>query len=133
MTVAGLSEEIVGTGFGVTTGTVAAEDVPPAGLAFTAVSESVPTDATSAAVSVTIAWVALEYEVERGVPFTLMTVVGTNPVPVTVRASDAVPVTSVAGETDAMVGAGLSISRVVAALSADALATMTARSAPLAI
>jgi hypothetical protein len=65
----------------------------------------------------------------------LMTVVGTKPVPVTVMTADAAPVSSLAGDTDVIVGAGLSTSRFIAvpeALLDDPFDTITDISAPLA-
>jgi len=73
--------------------------------------------------------------VGRDVPFTLITVEGTNPVPVTTTSADAVPAGSLAGEIDVIVGAGLSTSRwtVVPELPVVPFTTVTASSAPLLI
>jgi hypothetical protein len=104
-------------------------------VSFTTVRESVTPVATSAVVNAPLTWVALMNEVGRGLPFTSITVVGTNPVPVTVTVGEAVPVSSVAGETDARVGAGLSISRSIGdpgEVVREPFATTTANSAPLA-
>lgn len=67
-------------------------------------------------------------------PFTLMTVVGTNPVPVTVMFVELVPVGSLVGDTDAIVGAGLSTSRSIGTpdpLLNDPFRTTTDSSPPL--
>ena len=72
--------------------------------------------------------------VARADPFTLITVVGTKPVPVRVRTSDAVPANALVGDTDARVGAGLSTSRLVAVadpLLYDPFKTATGTCAPL--
>ena len=72
--------------------------------------------------------------VVRGAPFTLITVVGTKPVPVTVMTADATPVSSLVGDTDVIVGAGLSTSRLIAVpepLFADPFDTTTCICAPL--
>ena len=111
--VAGLTEVIVGVGFEATIGNVAGVEVPPPGAGFTAVKERLAIADTSAAVSVRLTWLPLRNVVVRAVPLTSMTVVGTNPVPVTVSNVDVEPIVLLAGESDAMVGAGLSTSRLV--------------------
>jgi hypothetical protein len=99
-------------------------------------SERLPAVEMSAALSAIVTWVALVYVVVRAEPFTLMTVAGTNPVPVTVTTGDVAPVTSIVGDTDAIAGAGLSTSRfsgVPDPLLTDPFDTTTANSVPLAI
>jgi hypothetical protein len=133
--VAGLTDVIAGAGFDATTATVAAVEVPPPGVGFTAVKERPPAADRSATVSATLTCVALVNVVVRAVPLTLMTVVGTNPVPVTVSTFEVAPVTSMAGEIDPIVGAGLSTSRLIGEpdpLLNDPFSTATANCAPLA-
>ena len=77
----------------------------------------------SAAVSATLTWVELMNVVVRAEPLTWMTVVGTNPVPVTVSTVEVTPITSLVGETDAIVGAGLSTSRLMGVSESKALLT----------
>jgi hypothetical protein len=132
--VAGSNAEIVGAGFGTTIVTVAAVEVPPPGFVFTAVRERLPAVEMSAALSATLTCVELLKVVVRAAPFTLMTVVGTNPVPVTVMFVELVPVGSLVGDTDEIVGAGLSTSRSIGTpdpLLNDPFSTTTASSAPL--
>lgn len=72
--------------------------------------------------------------VVREAPFALMTVVGTNPVPATVMFGGIVPVGSLVGDTEVIVGAGLSTSRLIGApdpLLNDPFSTTTDSSAPL--
>ena len=75
------------------------------------------------------------YVVALAEPFTLITVDGTKPVPVTVTTADAVPSRAVVGVNDVIVGTGLSTSRLVVApapLLNAPLDTTTGISAPLA-
>ena len=127
---------MVGTGFEATTMMLAGAAVPPPGVPFTTVSESVAPVATSAAANVALTWVVLMKDVGRALPFTWIIVVGTNPEPVTVTVSEVLPISSVDGDTDATVGAGLSISRVMGVplplLLTEPFDTVTASSAPLA-
>jgi hypothetical protein len=109
-------------------------EVPPPGVAFTAVSVRLPAVATSAAVSRTSTCVALTKVVVRPLPPTLITVVGTNPVPDTATRGGAVPATSVAGDNAVIVGAGFVTSRFTAVpdpLLAVPLSAITDSSAPL--
>src|SRR6202044_2429725 len=108
--VAGLTAVIAGVGFDATIASVAGGEVPPPGAGFMAVKERLATADTSAAVSVRLTWLPLMNVVVRAVPLTSMTVVGTNRVPVTVSNVEVEPIVSLAGENDAMVGAGLSTS-----------------------
>lgn len=74
------------------------------------------------------------YVVALAEPFTLITVVGTKPVPVTVTMADAVSARAVVGDNDVIVGAGLSTSRLAAVpdpLLNAPLNTTTGISAPL--
>jgi hypothetical protein len=67
-------------------------------------------------------------------PFTLMAVVGTKPVPATVMTAGAAPVSSVMGDIDAIVGEGLSTSRLIVVpepLLDDPFDTTTCICAPL--
>jgi hypothetical protein len=110
-------------------------EVPPPGLAFTAVSERLPVAAKSAAVNATLTWVALAKVVVRAAPLTSIAVVGTNPVPVTVILRELVPSNSAEGDRDEITGNGLSTSRltgVAVPLLTDPFITITANSAPLA-
>lgn len=91
-----------------------AAEVPPPGVGFTAVSERLPAAARSAAVRVTPTWVALVNVVVRDVLPTLITVAGSNPVPVTTTTADDIPAVSPVGEIDVIVGTGLSTSRLTA-------------------
>jgi hypothetical protein len=72
--------------------------------------------------------------VVREAPFTLMTVVGTNPVPVTMMFGEVAPVCSLVGDTEVIVGGGLSTSRLIGApdpMLNDPFSTTTDSSAPL--
>lgn len=62
------------------TGKLMAEDVPPAGVEFTAVTARLPIADTSADVKAALSWVALMNVLGREVPLTSIIVVGTNPV-----------------------------------------------------
>lgn len=128
---AGFNAERVGDGLAATTATAVAVEVPPPGVGFTAVRERLVAAATSAAVSATLTWVELVKVVLRAAPFTLMTVVGTKPVPVTVMTAGVAPVSSLAGATEVMAGVGLSTSRLIGELMTDPSRTTTANSAPL--
>lgn len=105
--------EIALTG-GFTIVTEDTDDTPPPGVAFTAASERLPATEKSVPGSATLTSVGLINVVARAEPFTLITVDGTNPVPLTVITADAVPVSSVVVDKDAIVGAGLSTSRLTA-------------------
>lgn len=70
------------------------------------------------------------YVVVRAEPFTLITVDGTNPVPVKVMTADGVPASSVAEETEARAGAGLSTSSLTEPLTLLPFETTTESSAP---
>ena len=132
--VAGSKVDTVGTGFGATIATVVAVEVPPPGFEFTAVRERLPAVDTSAALSVTLICVELVKVVVRVAPFTLMTVVGTNPVPVTVMFGEVVPAGSLVGDTEVIAGAGLSTSRLTGVpdpLVSEPFDTTTVKSAPL--
>ena len=94
-------------GAGLFTATIAAVDVPPPGAALTAVRERLPVAAKSAAVRFAFTWLPLTNTVVRALPFTSITVVGTNPVPVTAIVGFAAVVVTVAGDTCVIVGAGL--------------------------
>jgi hypothetical protein len=98
---------IAAPGAGLFTAIVEAAEVPPPGAAFTAVNDRLPALATSVAVRVTFTCVALTKVVVRALPFTLITVVGTKPVPATAREGDVAPVVSAAGEKVEIVGTGL--------------------------
>jgi hypothetical protein len=127
---------IVGAKFGAVTVTVAAVDVPPPGAGFTAVNERLPAAATSAAVNDTLTCVSLEYVVVRALPFTLIIVVGTNPVPVTVIVGVLAPVISLVCDSDVRVGAGLftvKFTGVPDPLLTDPFMTATASCPPLTI
>lgn len=102
-------------GAGLFTASVAAVEVPPPGVAFTAVSDRVPVLARSAAVSVTFTCVALTKSVVRALPFTSITVVGTKPVPLTATSEEVDVVVSTFGASWEIVGAGLFTCRVTAA------------------
>ena len=108
----------MGPGTGLFTGNETAKDVPPPGEALTAVRARRPAAARSAVVRETLSWLELTKAVVRAVPFTLITVVGTKPVPATATADAAVPTPSAAGESAVMAGEGLSTSRLTAALPA---------------
>jgi len=126
--------EIVGIGLGAEIVNVAGAEVPPLGFEFTAVRERLPAADTSAALSVTLTCVELVKVVVRAAPFTLMTVVGTNPVPVTVMFGEVAPVGSLVGDTEVIAGAGLSTSRSTSVpdpLVNEPFDTTTAKSAPL--
>ena len=103
-------------GGGLFTATAAAADVPPPGVAFTAVKVRLPVLTTSAAVSATSTCVALTKIVVRALPFTSITVVGTNPVPATEITGDTAPSTTDAGIVCVIAGAGFVTSRLAAAL-----------------
>lgn len=108
-------------------------EVPPPGVAFTAVTESVPAAAKSVEGSAALIWVELMNVVARAEPFTLIIVDGTKPVPVTVTTADAVPAEALAGDTVVITGVGLSTSRLVAPadpLLNDPFNTTTGISAP---
>jgi hypothetical protein len=112
-----------------------AVEVPPLGIELTAVNERVPAVAKSEEGRAALTCVALMYVVALAEPFTLMTVVGTKPVPVTVTMADAVPAMALVGDKDAIVGAGLSTSKLVEVpdpLLNAPLNTTTGISAPLA-
>jgi hypothetical protein len=126
---------VVGGATGATTLRVAAVDVPPPGAAFTAVIARVPAADTSAAVRDALTCVELVKVVVRDAPFTSITVVGTNPVPVTVTTAETAPVDSLVGYIDVTVGAGLSTSNLIGVavpLLDDPFKTTTDKSAPLA-
>jgi hypothetical protein len=120
---------------GLFTGRLKIEELPPPGDEFTAVSDNVPEAERSEAVRVALASVALTKAVGLAEPLTLITVVGTKPVPVTVTACTDAPSNSTAGELDAITGDGLSTSRLIgvpAAVLTVPLSTVTASCAPLA-
>lgn len=128
-------ERLIEPTAGLFTGSITASEVPPPGAAFTAVSESVPATDTSAAVNATFTCVAPTYVVVCALPFTLITVAGTNPVPVSVTTGELAPVSSISGEIDVIAGAGLSTSRftgVPVPLLTDPFNTATGSFPPLA-
>jgi hypothetical protein len=101
-------------GAGLLIATVAAVEVPPPGVPFTAVNERLPTAAMSVAVKVTSTCVALSKTVARPLPFTSTTVVGTNPVPVTANVAGAPPVVNTVGVNNEITGAGFVTLRFIA-------------------
>jgi hypothetical protein len=110
-------------------------EVPPPGALFTAVNDKLPLVATSAVVSATVTCVLLTKDVVRALPFTLITVVVTKPVPVTVTVWAAPPRVTVVGLKDAIVGAGLFTCRFTAVpepLLVDPFTTMTESCPPAA-
>ena len=114
---------------------VTAVEVPPPGAGFTAVSKRLVAVETSAAVSETLICVELVTVVARAAPFTLMTVAGTNPVPVTVITGEVAPVAMLVGDMSVIVGAGLSTSRLIGVLDpllSDPFNTTTGNSPPAA-
>ena len=126
--------EMAYPGAGFHTETLAAEEVPPPGVAFTAVRASEPPVATSASDNVTLTCLLVTYAVVRELPLTLITVVGTNPVPTTEITGEVAPAAKADGETPDIAGAGLSISRFTGApepLLIDPLSAITASWPPL--
>jgi len=110
-----------------------AVEVPPPGVGLTAVIERLPAAEKSVEGSATLTWVEFMNVVAREEPFTLMTVDGTNPVPVRVTTADAVPASAVVGDIEEITGAGLSTSRLIAEeLPLVPFDTLTDSSAPLA-
>src|SRR6185369_7716320 len=102
-------------GAGLLTETLEAAEVPPPGVALTAVRASDPEEATSESDKVTLTCVLLTNAVARALPLTLITVVDTNPVPMTEMTGDVAPAATALGETLEMVGAGLSTSKFIGA------------------
>jgi hypothetical protein len=84
-----------------------ADETPPPGAGFTAFSDKVPLTETSAVMRATLAFVELTKVVGRAFPFNSITVAGSNPVPVNVITGEIVPVVSIAGEIEEIVGDGL--------------------------
>jgi hypothetical protein len=119
---------------GLFTEKVVAADVPPPGTKFTAVTERAAAAAKSVEGSAALTSVELMKVVARAAPFTLITVVGTKPVPVKLTTADAVPARTLVGDIVVMAGAGLSTSRLAASadpLLNDPFCTTTGISAPL--
>lgn len=112
VTLAGLSDEMVGVGF--TTANETAIDDPPPGEELEVTRLKEPTEARSAAVSATVSCVLLTYATAWDDPPIVRVVVGKNPVPVTVtvmgvaRAPDE-------GLSDVIAGVGLLTVTVLAA------------------
>jgi hypothetical protein len=88
---------------------VTALDVPPPGGGFTTVTEAVPGDATSAAVTVAVSCVDETYVVAKAVPFQRTVEPETKLVPFTVMVNDEHPAGYEFGLSDVMVGTGLLI------------------------
>jgi hypothetical protein len=88
---------------------VTAFDVPPPGAGFTTVTEAVPGDATSAAVTVAVSCVEETKAVVSAVPFQRTVEPETKLVPFTVRVSPPQPAGYEPGFSDVMVGTGLLI------------------------
>ena len=105
----------VGTG-ALTTLSVIAEDVPPAGAGLTAVMERLPAAEKSEEGSAALTWVELMKVVVRAEPFTSMTVEGSNPAPKKVMTADAEPASAVLTDIKEMTGVGLSTSRSIVVL-----------------
>lgn len=132
----GVTEKMTGVGVIVPIVKVVGADVSPPGDRFTAVNARVPVLATSAAVGITCACVALLTVVERPAPFTAIVVEATKPVPVTFTVRDAVFTLSADGLRAAIVGAGLSTSKfagVPVPLQTDPFRTTTASCPPVVI
>ena len=88
---------------------VIAFDVPPPGEGFTTVTEAVPGDATSAAVTVAVSCVDETYVVAKAVAFQRTVEPETKLVPFTVMVNDEHPAGYEFGLSDVMVGTGLLI------------------------
>jgi hypothetical protein len=86
---------------------VTAFDVPPPGGGFTTVTEAVPGDATSAAVTVAVSWVEETNVVAKAVPFQRTVEPETKLVPFTVMVNDEHPAGYELGLSEVMVGTGL--------------------------
>jgi hypothetical protein len=93
---------------------VTALDVPPPGGGFTTVTEAVPGDATSAAVTVAVSCVDETYVVVKAVPFQRTDDIVTKLVPFTVIMNDEHPAGYEFGFSDVMVGTGLLMVNVTA-------------------
>jgi hypothetical protein len=102
-----VSAGVAGGGAGALTVRLAADETPPPGAGFMAFRDKVPLTETSAVVRATLAFVELTKVVGRAFPFTSITVAGSNPVPATVTTGELVPVVSIAGEIEEIVGDGL--------------------------
>jgi len=100
----GLSELIIGVALIVN---VCAFDVPPPGPGFTTVTEAVPGEATSAAVTVAVSCVEETNVVVSAVPFHFTVEVETKFVPLTVKVKPPLPAVTQVGLIDVVVGAGL--------------------------
>jgi len=86
---------------------VTALDVPPPGGGFTTVTEAVPGDATSAAVTVAVSCVDETYVVAKAVPFQRTVEPETKLLPFTVIVNDGHPAGYELGLSEVMVGTGL--------------------------
>jgi len=93
---------------------VTAFDVPPPGAGFTTVTEALPGDATSAAVTVAVSCVDETNVVVKTVPFQRTVEPETKLVPFTVRVSPPQPAGYELGFSDVMVGTGLLMVNVTA-------------------
>ena len=94
-------------GAGALTVRLAADETPPPGAGFIAFRDKVPLPETSAAVRATLTLVELTKVVGRAFPFNSITVAGSNPVPATVITGELVPVVSIEGVIEEIVGEGL--------------------------
>jgi hypothetical protein len=92
---------------GLFTATEAAPEEPPAGAGLTAINIRLPGVPRSVAVKMTSTCVLLTKLVDRAAPFAWITVVGTNPVPVTETDVAGDPVGSDAGTSAEIAGTGL--------------------------
>ena len=95
---------------------VCALDVPPPGLGFTTVIDAVPEVATKEAGTVAVSCVEETKLVARDAPFQFTVEVETNLVPFTVKVKSALPAVVQVGLIEVVVGTGLLIVRVSAAL-----------------
>jgi hypothetical protein len=93
---------------------VTALDVPPPGGGFTTVTEAVPGDATSAAVTVAVSCVEETKTVVNAVPFQRTVEVVTKLVPFTVRVNCPQPAGHELGLSEVIVGTGLLMVNVTA-------------------